>query len=197
MSVPAFIAKRLVPHSAPVKTFAEATHEMATASGHLVGVRFEEQLGKHWCWAAVSVAMRAFVRKDLPALSQCQLAKIHLRHDHDCCATSPPADECDQEAALEDTLPEAGVAVQDPTGSLTFFELTAELTASPNRPVCAMIDFADAPKHFVQIDGFQNDGSIEYIINDPQRGVLTMPASDFETNYHNENGRWRKSYLLA
>ncbi len=192
MSIPALLANRLVPISQPEIGFEEAAIVMAEASGHHIGVPHEQQLGIFWCWAAVSVAMRAFLRKDLPKMSQCELAKIHLKHDHDCCAAGKPIPDCDQQAALEETLKKAGVNVQPPKSVLSFSTVTGQL--SLDRPVCVLIDFPSKPDHFVQIDGFENDS---YSINDPERGAITVPDSELRTNYRNEKGKWQKTYLLA
>jgi hypothetical protein len=195
MSIPALVATRLTLVPPPHISFEATAAAMATSTGHSVGVRHEQQNGTFWCWAAVSVAMRSFVRKDLPAISQCDFASLHLKHAHTCCANDHALEACDVQGVLEDALAAAGVKVQPPEAP---FPSTVRSELVKDRPVCALIEFPNAPNHFVQIDGFKAvGGSHNYVINDPQRGVLDMPEDDLKNNYHNEKGRWRRSYLLA
>jgi hypothetical protein len=166
-------------------------------SSHRIGVERVPQTRTRWCWAAVSVSMRHFLRSDLPRITECKLAEIRLGHtqQHDCC-TPPPIESCNVENFLERALHDAGVEVRVHSGVLFFPDVRDELSA--NRPICVRIDFSPPNlDHFVQLDGFEEGNPPMYIVNDPQRGELRMSESDFRTNYNNERGAWQATYLLG
>lgn len=199
MSIPALVAKRLTPVAMPHAPVAAMAEAMAVSSGHKIGVRQETQLGTFWCWAAVTTAMRAFVRPDLPAMSQCDIAKLQLGHPQSCCVNGSANGPCDKTQPPELALAKAGVAVKPPIGTLPPHKVKAELTAAPkNRPMCLLIRFDDnKPDHVVQLDGFRDTGTLVYLINDPERGPVEVSETGLLTNYRNEKGRWIRTYLLA
>lgn len=198
MSIPALVAKRLIPVAMPLASAEATAAAMAAPAGHKIGVRHETQLGTFWCWAAVTTAMRAFVRPDLPAMSQCDIAKLQLEHPQSCCVNGRANGPCDKTQAPELALAKAGVAMKMPIGTLPPHKVKAELTAAPkNRPMCLLIRFPNKPDHVVQLDGFRDPGKLVYLINDPERGPLEVVEPDLLTNYHNEKGQWIRTYLLA
>jgi hypothetical protein len=198
MSIPALVAKRLTLVAMPHASVVSKAETMAASAGHKIGVRHETQLGTFWCWAAVTTAMRAFVRPDLPAMSQCDVAKLQLGHPQPCCVSGRASGPCDKTQAPELALAKAGVAMKAPIGTLPPHKVKAELTATPNnRPMCLLIRFPNKPDHVVQLDGFRDTGKLVYLINDPERGPLEVSEPDLLTNYHNEKGQWLRTYLLA
>jgi hypothetical protein len=197
MSIPALVAKRLIPVAMSHESAEAMAAAMAAPTGHKVGVRHESQLGTFWCWAAVATAMRAFVRSDLPAMSQCDVAKLHLGHSQSCCVNGRANGDCDMTQPPERALATVGVKVKPATGTLPAHQVKAELTATPkNRPICLLIRFEKRPDHVVQLDGFRDTGTLVYQINDPERGPVEVSETELLTNYRDEKGQWFRTYLL-
>ncbi len=194
MSIPSVLAGRLIPIASP-GAGNELGATATTTPEHRVGVPHEFQIGTLWCWAAVSVCMRRFVRKDLPPMSQAELARIRLGHTHagDCDPVGSP-EICNKVAVLTDALSDAGITVKS-KGVLALPLARKELEL--DRPLCARIDFpssAERPPHFIQIDGFR--GTDMYLINDPARGQIVISESNLLTNYDGVQGKWKATFPL-
>lgn len=168
----------------------------AEAENHL-GFTVEPQKGDQWCWAAVSVSLRALLRSDLPPLQQCRLAEIVLPGGLNCCDGSdeaPPV--CDKAAFLDDGLSAAGVAANRNDSPLSFHDVREQI--DQQRPVACRIDFAP-PRlpHFVVIEGYIEGDDRQYSVTDPLRGKGMMDVATFESNYAHEGGLWAATFRMA
>jgi hypothetical protein len=158
----------------------------------------QSQLQTEWCWAATAASVSAFY-KDVPTLSQCQIASDCLSVP--CCITPlpppPPPDwEGNRWYTLDVALSVAGHRAGPPIqGPLDFPAIVAEIDAG--RPVCCHILWdQDSPGdgHFNAIIGY--DGvNRDVVVRDPSTtyGDGTFPYETFKSNYY--GGKWDGTYL--
>jgi hypothetical protein len=163
----------------------------AGPAAHNIGVLLEGQEKDNWCWAAVSVSIRNFQQPASPPLRQCELANIQLQQT-DCCMSG----QCDKTSQLEVALANAGVAADNQQGVLTFADVQQGLIL--DKPVCCAIQWQSGDFHFVQIDGFieNGPGGDEVVIQDPKFNGETITYQALLNNYHGVGGRWVWSYLV-
>ena len=118
---------------------------------------------------------------------------LQLGHD-DCCAV-PLAAQCDRPSRLDVALLNAGVPADNQPGLLSFAELRNRLIN--DRPVCCAIRWSSGTFHFVQVDGFVENGprGNEVFVNDPLNPGGWMPYDTLVRSY-NASGTWEWTYLV-
>lgn len=161
--------------------------------GPVLGLRVPYQDGDFWCWAAVGVGVRRFLRGQLTR--QCDLAKDVLGGTLDCCHNPQP---CDVIMPLEVALSRAEVFAGMVMSPVPVETLGSEI-ADRRRPVCCAVRwFADGRFHFVAIHGFSVDsaGRAWVAVGDPFNGPWKGRYEDFLNAYRNQ-GSWIASYFTA
>lgn len=191
MELPRVIQRRLIALNDEV-TEASSTVLKAFGGTDNLDIAMPKQIGKRWCWAAVSISFQDFRKTGSKTL--CSLVKETRNHTHDCCAVLPPLQDCDQEGTLADALPRVNVSFA-PDGALTFSQVVTQIR-DQHKPIGCFIDFnPPAIDHFVAIDGYV-EATQELRVKDPQLGPLKISISDMLFNYNNKGGRWRKSFVV-
>lgn len=185
MNIAAAIRKRLI-QAAPVPPTGGAA-----PTAHNIGVLMEGQEEDNWCWAAVSVSIRNSLQPALPPLRQCELANIQLNRA-DCCTSG----QCNQTSQLEVALANAGVTADNQQGFLSFGDIEQRIVL--DKPVCCAIQWQSGDYHFVQIDGFieNGPGGDEVVVQDPIFDSDTITYQALLSNYHGLGGRWIWSYRV-
>lgn len=162
-----------------------------------LGVDIRPQDADFWCWAAVSVGINAFVTGHARE-EQCRLVRRVLGHEHDCCDTHPPRPECNVDNRLEEGLAAGGVHSTPLNQTVLFADVRTQIETR-GRPVGALIRFPHGKvRHFVEIDGFVDDLTPQFIVNDSLfGGPKTMDVDKFTFNYADKGGTWSWTYIIT
>lgn len=191
MALPRVIRRRLVPlHEDAMDTDPEVLDALGAPDN--LDIDMPKQMGRNWCWAAVSISFQDFMESGSKTL--CGLVAETLDHTHNCCAVTPPPAGCDQQGSLADALKRVKVSFS-PDVALLFSQVVTQIKKE-RKPIGCFIDFTPpAIDHYVAIDGY-DEATQELLVKDPRIGPLKISIDEMLFNYDNRGGAWTKSFVV-
>jgi hypothetical protein len=197
MSLPELLIKTRQPlgllEPPPTGPDLDTTDGILPGSGPVLSFMMQNQQADYWCWAAIGVSLRRFLRGETQ--TQCDLATAVFNATVDCCANR---EACDTVKPLEIALTRAQVFASRIMTPATPQTVSAQINAG--RPVgCAIRWSADNGAHFVVVYGFSVDlNGVPWVaVADPLYGPWRGPYGNFRDQYLGGAGRWIASYFTA
>jgi hypothetical protein len=161
--------------------------------GPVLGFTMQHQQADFWCWAAIGVSVRRFLRGQ--TRRQCDLATEVFNSGLNCCQNKKA---CDFVQPLEVALTLSGVFA-GMTGPVAPETVRAQIVDGRRPLCCAVRWYADGAVHFVVIHGFSVDlsGTAWVAVADPLYGPWKGKYDAFLSAYPNGAGYWIASYFTA
>jgi hypothetical protein len=189
MPVPQFLAP-LTSLPAPGPATA-ALRAAPPGTGSLLGFDVEQQQQSNWCWAAVSVSVAQYYRRQTP-WTQCTVAGAELNRS-DCCGGGAGTG-CNVVWYLDRALTRVQSLRIRNAGSTPFADVQAEIAA--DRPLGCRIGWSTGGGHFVTIGGWMlaPDGTQYVDVFDPLYSYSQTTYQSFVSAYQGV-GTWTHSYF--
>jgi hypothetical protein len=150
----------------------------------------EVQMRRQWCWAAVTVGVARFYKRDIP-LQQCTLAERVLNLSNCCVAGA-----CDRQSPLRRPLCIVGHLEREQEGPLPFGSVVEAINRK--RPVVCRMSMERGLGHAVVLFGYNRRTSQEFVyVADPEfHESDCYPLRKFGHRYR-RRGIWTDTYTTS